>query len=55
MDGGYGLEGGGGHKRLNLYSNGFKIKQSDDSYNDDGKTYLVAAWAEHPIKTSRGW
>ena len=53
--GGLGFEAGSGHRKLNLYANGFKVKGTDNTYNNDGKTYLVCAWAEHPIKTGRGW
>ena len=33
-------------------SNGFKVRTSDGSWNDNGVTYIFAAWAESPINYS---
>ncbi len=38
---------------LDIISNGFKIRTSNSNHNGDGSTYIYAAFAEHPFKTSR--
>tara|TARA_R100000458_G_C8188973_1_gene183329 strand:- start:56 stop:817 length:762 start_codon:yes stop_codon:yes gene_type:complete len=38
---------------VDFLSNGFKLRASSDYRNTSGQTYLYAAWAEHPMKTSR--
>jgi len=35
-------------------SNGFKIRSSDDIYNDSGETFIYAAFAEAPLVNSGG-
>jgi len=34
---------------MDILSNGFKIRQTSGSVNDDGVTYSVMAWAENPF------
>ena len=36
-----------------LFSNGFKILDSDAGFNSNGDTFLYMAFAEHPLKTAR--
>jgi hypothetical protein len=38
---------------LDLLSNGVKIRTSDIFFNGSGKTYIYAAFAEHPFATAR--
>ena len=38
---------------LDILSNGFKITSTIGDVNQSGQTHLVAAFAEHPFKTSR--
>ena len=33
---------------IDILSNGFKIRTSDQSWNDDGETFVYMAWAEAP-------
>ncbi len=42
-----------GQVSIDYLSNGFKLRHSGGPLNDSGQTYLYAAWAEHPFKTSR--
>ncbi len=39
--------------RLDILSNGFKVRLTAGSYNGSGNTLIYAAFAEHPFKTSR--
>ena len=55
-----GKRGNGGNdtyaERLDLLSNGFKLGASasyDIETNENGVTYIYAAFAEHPFATSR--
>jgi hypothetical protein len=36
-----------------ILSNGFKIRQTDQTWNSNGQTYIYAAFAEQPFKYSR--
>jgi len=38
---------------LDFLSNGFKWRTTNDSMNASGRTYIYAAFAEHPFKTAR--
>jgi hypothetical protein len=44
----------GAGQRLDIYSNGFKIKTANGACNTDGLKYLVMAWARSPFKYARG-
>jgi len=37
---------------VDILSNGFKFRDSNDQWNTNGGTYIVAAWAENPFKNS---
>jgi hypothetical protein len=39
---------------LDLYSNGFKFRNTGTSYNGSGDSYIYMAWAENPFVTSTG-
>jgi len=39
--------------RLDILSNGFKIRDNDSEYNASGDTYVWAAFAEHPFAYAR--
>jgi hypothetical protein len=45
-------EGGSGTPRLDILSNGFKLRQSGQD-NTSGATYIYAAFAENPFKIAR--
>ena len=38
---------------LDFLSNGVKVRNSNSGVNASGDTYIYAAFAEHPYKTSR--
>ena len=38
---------------IDILSNGFKIRDSSSDLNENGRTFIWAAWAEHPFKTAR--
>jgi len=38
---------------LDFTSNGFKIRSTTDRNNGSSKTYIYAAFAEHPFKSAR--
>ena len=40
--------------RLDILSNGFKIRTSGAAYNASGGTYIYMAFAEHPFVSSKG-
>ena len=40
--------------RLDILSNGYKIRTSGAAYNADGGTYIYMAFAEHPFVSSEG-
>ena len=40
--------------RLDIVSNGFKIRVNSDGVNDNGSTYIYMAFAENPFVTSTG-
>ena len=40
--------------RLDIVSNGFKIRVNSDGVNDNGSTYIYMAFAENPFVTSSG-
>ena len=39
---------------IDLYSNGFKLRNSDNTINGSGTTYIYMAFAENPLVTSTG-
>ena len=39
---------------LDILSNGFKLRSSDDAQNGSGDTYIYMAFAEHPLVSSEG-
>ena len=39
---------------IDIFSNGFKIKSSDNTINSAGSTYVYGAWALNPQQTSKG-
>ena len=41
------------HARLDIVSNGFKLRGSHSSFNTNNETMIYAAFAEHPFKTAR--
>jgi hypothetical protein len=43
---------GGGFVRIDLLSNGFKIRSTDSYVNASGGTYIYMAFAEHPFKNA---
>ena len=43
-----------GNVRLDILSNGYKIRTSGAAYNADGGTYIYMAFAEHPFVSSEG-
>ena len=48
------VEGSGDSDRnTDLLSNGFKIRSAYTYHNQNGSTYIYAAFAEHPFKTAR--
>ena len=38
---------------VDMLSNGFKLRTSNDSHNSSSYKYLYVAFAEHPFKTAR--
>jgi len=40
-------------RQIDILSNGFKIRTADTQINENGKSYLYAAFAENPFKTAR--
>lgn len=44
---------GGANNKLDILSNGFKIRENATFHNDSGVTYIYAAFAEHPFKYAR--
>jgi hypothetical protein len=38
--------------QIDILSNGFKVRNTDSGYNDNGVTYIYAAFAENPFKNS---
>jgi hypothetical protein len=46
------VEGTGADNRFDLTSNGFKVRDSNQSLNVSGGTYIYAAFAENPFKNS---
>jgi len=43
-----------GNVRLDILSNGFKIRTSGAAYNADDGTYIYMSWAKHPFVSSKG-
>jgi hypothetical protein len=41
-------------KAIDIYSNGFKIKNNDGEFNTNGSTYIYAAFAEEPLVANVG-
>ena len=39
-------------KKNSLLSNGWKVEEASDTYNENGSTYIYAAFAEFPIVSS---
>ncbi len=50
-NGGYSNEGSNDDRRLDILSNGFKLRE--DNYINSSHTFIYAAFAESPLKTSR--
>ena len=46
------VEGTGADNRFDLISNGFKVRDSNQSLNVSGGTYIYAAFAENPFKNA---
>jgi len=46
------VEGTGADNRFDLVSNGFKVRDGNQSLNVSGGTYIYAAFAENPFKNS---
>ena len=42
------------NNRLDLLSNGFKLRGSGDTFNSSGGNYIYMAFAENPLTTSTG-
>jgi len=40
--------------RIDMLSNGFKLRSSDGDANEDGNDFLYIAFAEHPVVSSNG-
>ena len=40
-------------RKIDILSNGFKIRDADSQINENGKSYLYAAFAENPFKYAR--
>jgi len=49
----YSASGAGAGQRMDINSNGFKVRTSNAANNQSGVTYIYAAFAEHPFKYSR--
>lgn len=47
-----GAESTGGYNSFDLLSNGFKVRSADANWNNNGSTYIYAAFAENPFKYS---
>ena len=47
-------EGTGVTTRMDMLSNGFKLRESGGGYNASGGTYIYMAFAESPLVTSKG-
>ena len=45
---------GGGNGRIDMLSNGFKLRTTDAGINGSGSTYIFMAFAENPFTTSTG-
>ena len=45
---------GGGNGRIDMLSNGFKLRTTDAGINGSGSTYIFMAFAENPFVTSTG-
>ena len=45
---------GGGNGRIDILSNGFKLRTTDAGINGSGSTYIFMAFAENPFTTSTG-
>ena len=43
-----------GGRTIDILSNGFKIRDADAQINENGKSYLYAAFAEHPFQANGG-
>ena len=39
-------------RKIDILSNGFKMVDSDSQVNENGKSYLYVAFAEHPFRTA---
>jgi len=45
-------ESSGTAYQIDILSNGFKLRDSDDARNGSGDTYIYMAFAENPFKNS---
>ena len=43
------------NNRVDFLSNGFKVRNTNTDYNDDGETIVFAAFAEAPFKFSNAF
>ena len=50
----YGAEGSDANTKIDILSNGFKIRHAHASMNGSGNTYGFCAWAQEPLVTSTG-
>ena len=50
-NGGYSNDGSTDNRRIDILSNGFKLR--DDDYINSSHTFAWGAWAEQPLKTAR--
>jgi hypothetical protein len=41
-------------RKIDILSNGFKIRDADSQINENGKSYLYAAFAENPFQANGG-
>ena len=41
-------------RKIDILSNGFKIRDSDTQINENGKSYLYVAFAENPFQANGG-
>ena len=53
-DGAAGQNTSGGNGRIDILSNGFKLRTTDAGINGSGSEYLYMAFAENPFVTSTG-
>lgn len=49
----YSANGAGAGQRMDILSNGFKVRTANNANNQSGATYIYAAFAENPFNSSR--